>query len=259
MTFTIGTSPMADDFSKFKNLDFEGFKKLAEEPTLSIHEKIGFPNNYRRGKDVSILADIQEKLPKVAQKGTSLLDIGIGCGSLGLKLIEHCENVDIHLTAIDSNEVLKQLPNSKSMTKVAGQFPKNLDFINSNQNRFDSILCYSVFHYIFAKGQVFQFVDAALSMLGSGGSLLIGDIPNISKRKRFFSSPAGIKYHQEFTKTSSLPLVQFNNLESNEIDDSVLLAIVSRARQSGFDAYILKQNDSLPMVNRREDLLITKL
>src|SRR5256885_8167314 len=28
---------------------------------------------------------------------------------------------------------------------------------------------------------------------------LIGDIPNVSQRKRFFSSPAGIKFHQEFT------------------------------------------------------------
>lgn len=249
---------MSDDYSKFKNLDFDGFKKLANDPLLSLHEKIGFPDSYRDGKDEVILADIQGKLPKISKKGSTLLDIGIGCGSLGLKLIELCNKNEVRLTAMDSKEVLKQIPDSKCLTKVDGQFPKNMDFIKSNQNRFDSILCYSVFHYIFAEGQVFHFVDAALSMLASGGAFLIGDIPNISKRKRFFSSPAGVKSHQEFTKTSSLPNVEFNNLEFNEIDDSVLVSLMSRARQSGFEAYILKQNDSLPMANRREDLLITK-
>jgi hypothetical protein len=31
-----------------------------------------------------------------------------------------------------------------------------------------------------------------------------------------------------------------------------------RARNQGFEAYLLPQGDGLPMANRREDILITK-
>ncbi|MEM4297261.1 MAG: SAM-dependent methyltransferase, partial [Nitrososphaerota archaeon] len=122
----------------------------------------------------------------------------------------------------------------------------------------NAILVYSVLHHVFTEGDVFRFLDRSLSLLADGGEMLIGDIPNISKRKRFFSSQAGIRYHQAFTGTSEVPEVRFNTLEPGLIDDAVILSIILRCRLSGFDAYLLPQPDELPMSNRREDILIRR-
>lgn len=88
--------------------------------------------------------------------------------------------------------------------------------------------------------------------------MLIGDIPNVSKRKRFFASEAGIKFHQSFMQTDEIPDVDFRSVEFNRIDDAVLLGVIMRARAQGCDAYWLPQAEGLPMANRREDLLIAK-
>lgn len=88
--------------------------------------------------------------------------------------------------------------------------------------------------------------------------MLIGDIPNISKRKRFFSSENGISFHQNFTGTSEVPEVNFLQIEDDKIDDAVLLGLIMRVRAQGFDAYWLPQHGGLPMSNRREDILISR-
>jgi hypothetical protein len=88
--------------------------------------------------------------------------------------------------------------------------------------------------------------------------LLIGDVPNVSKRKRFFASAAGVRCHQQYTGTEELPEVTFNTIETSKIDDAVVFSILSRARAAGFDAYAMPQAAELPMANRREDILITR-
>ena len=88
--------------------------------------------------------------------------------------------------------------------------------------------------------------------------MLIGDIPNISKRKRFFSSVAGAHFHRAFTGQQRAPKTRFNTIERGHIDDAVVLGLLARARAAGFDAYLLPQKEDLPMANRREDLLIRR-
>jgi len=122
----------------------------------------------------------------------------------------------------------------------------------------DAILCYSVLHYVLVDTAFFRFLDVSLSLLAPGGQMLIGDIPNISKRKRFFASETGIRFHQEFMKTTELPDVGFNRIEHDQIDDAVVFSLLQRSRAQGFDAYVLPQNPALPMANRREDILITR-
>ena len=55
----------------------------------------------------------------------------------------------------------------------------------------DVILSYSVLHYVFVQQPLYEFLDTSLGLLADGGQMLLGDIPNVSKRKRFFSSAAG--------------------------------------------------------------------
>ena len=54
------------------------------------------------------------------------------------------------------------------------------------------------------------------------------------------------------------PEVAHNTIEPGVIDDAVVFAILQRARAAGFHAYVLPQPATLPMHNRREDILIVR-
>lgn len=248
-----------NDYSKFQNLTFDKFRELAQNTSLSAYEKIGFPDSYRAGYEEKIFSDISNKLHALTMTGKTILDIGPGCSELPYMLIELCRNQKHSLILIDSDAMLNQLPNEPFITKINACYPQDCDWLfEKYSSKIDAILTYSVFHYIFAEGNIFNFVDKSLSLLSEQGEILIGDIPNISKRKRFFSSTAGIQYHQNFTGTDEIPQIVFNTLDVNSIDDSVLLSVIMRCRNFGFDAYLLPQANDLPMANRREDIYIRR-
>jgi hypothetical protein len=245
--------------ARFADLDFEGFKALARDPSLSPNEKVGFPDSYRAGKEKLILRDIAGKLTGLGRKGKAVLDIGPGCSGVATSLIDLCRRRGHRLTLIDSAEMLALLPDAPSVSKIAGRFPDDCrDFLAAYRGRFDAILVYSVLQYVFAESNVFAFLDRSLELLADGGRLLIGDIPNQSMRKRFFSSESGIRFHQRFTGTDERPSIEHNVLEPGRIDDAVVLSLVQRARAAGFHAYLVPQAAALPMANRREDVLIVK-
>lgn len=241
-----------------KKIDFDEFKKLAKNADISKNERIGFPDSYRNGYEASIFDDIRTKLTNIEYHQGNILDIGCGCSDLPVMLMKHCSQQDQFLFLIDSEEMLNHLPNYQFVKKIPAQFPECKKFIDEFQEKFDCILIYSVLQYAFIEGSFFNFVDSALALLAPGGQLLIGDIPNISKRKRFFASQGGMEFHKNFMKTDEDPIVKFNQINPGEIDDSIILSILFRARLQGFDAYVLPQKSSLPMSNRREDILITR-
>lgn len=245
--------------SRFADLDFEGFRALARDPSLSPYEKVGFPDSYRAGKEKIILQDIARKLSNLRRKRRAVLDIGSGCSGLAALLIDRCRERGHELVLIDSSEMLSLLPDSSFVNKAVGRFPEDcLTFIDARRGSFDAILVYSVLQYVFAEADVFSFLDRALELLAEGGQLLIGDLPNQSMRKRFFGSASGVRFHLKFTGRSEKPLVVHNVLEPGRMDDAVVLSLVMRARAAGFHAYLLPQGRSLPMANRREDLLIVR-
>lgn len=244
---------------RFQNLDFAAFKELARDESLSPHEKIGFPDAYRARKETFIFDDIKTKLSNLEKGGQIIIDIGAGCGALAFLLVEHCLKNENTLVLIDSEEMLAQLPDDKKLIKVPAYYPNDCQsFLDEYAGRADAVLSYSVLHYVFDEGNLFKFLDATLGLLAVGGECLIGDIPNISKRKRFFASPNGVRFHQEFMNTTDEPTVEFNRIESGQMDDAVLLSLMTRARLAGFDAYILPQSHDLPMANRREDIFIKR-
>lgn len=252
------TKSRSDRLKIFEGIDFESFRAFAKDDSLSKYERIGFPDHYRRGREEEIFREISEKLRLHGKKGKTILDIGPGCSDLPVMLINLCRENDHSLTLVDSAEMLAHLPNDTFIRKVDAFFPNCPDAILELQGRVDVILCYSVLHYVIVDTSLFRFLDKALSLLSHGGLFLIGDIPNISKRKRFFSADAGIKFHKEFMKTTDPPIVSFNKIEHDQIDDAMVMAIMQRARAQGFDAYVLPQDGALPMANRREDILIAR-
>lgn len=248
----------ASESNPFANIGFEDFRRLAQDRHLSKYERIGFPDNYRAGHEAAIYTDIRSKLTNLDSHSRLVLDIGPGCSDLPLMLIEHCRTQQHQLHLIDSAEMLALLPEDAFIIKSAAFYPNCPDVIEKLRGNVDVILCYSVLHYILIDTAFFRFLDISLSLLAPGGQMLIGDIPNISKRKRFFASETGLCFHQEFMKTTDRPQVEFNNIEHDQIDDAVVFSLLQRTRAQGFDAYVLPQAVDLPMANRREDILITR-
>jgi cyclopropane fatty-acyl-phospholipid synthase-like methyltransferase len=243
--------------TRFAELTFDDFRRLATDETLSPYEKIGFPDSYREGHEPAIFADIEAKLPALGRAERQVvLDIGPGCSELPAMLRRRCEQRGHTLLLVDSEEMLAHHADGPRVRKFTGAFPECAGLADEFEGRVDAILAYSVLHYVFPHASVHAFLDEAMRLLAHGGHMLIGDIPNVSKRRRFFSSPAGREYHRRFTGSDEPPEVSFNAVEPDLIDDSVLMGLVARARASGCDAYLVPQAESLPMSNRREDLLV---
>jgi hypothetical protein len=249
------------DHSRFENLTFEDFRDLAGDNSLSRYEKIGFPDHYRSGHEENIFDDISSKLNCINRRGSIILDIGSGCSDLPVFMMNQANEQMQTLLLIDSQEMLDLLPAQEGVgdiRKIAAQYPDCPEIFNEFIGKVDGILVYSVFQYIFTQGNIFKFLDRSLELLAPHGRMLIGDIPNSSMRKRFLASASGIEYHMKYMNTQELPIVQYNHIETDVIDDAVLLGMVARARAAGFHAYIVPQASTLPMANRREDLLLIR-
>lgn len=243
----------------FSNLNFESFQRLAEDESLSPYERIGFPDPYRQGFEEAIFSDIRGKLRLLDSTEKTVLDIGPGCSNLSHMLIQHCAGQGHRLLLADSKPMLAHLPDEDFINKIPGMFPYTTEQITAiAPEGIDIILCYSVLQYIFIDTNVYDAVNAMVGLLKSGGEILIGDIPNASMRKRFFSSSRGIDYHKKFTGTDTLPNTEKDEQEQRKIDDSTVLSIITSIRKMGVDAYILPQSPGLPMANRREDILVRK-
>ncbi len=245
------------DYQRFKDLTYESFRELAQDEGLSCYQRIGFPDSYRKGREGPIFLDILSKLPALRGEGKVVLDVGPGCSELPRMLIEQCRVRRHTLILADSPEMLGRLPDEPFVVKVPGRYPASAEKLFAEYaGRVDALLTYSVLQYVFAEQPLFDFIDRSLGLLAEGGQFLIGDIPNVSKRKRFFASPAGVRQHREFTGSEEGPEVAFNVAEPGKLDDAVVLGILARCRAAGFDAYVVPQAPDLPMANRREDILI---
>lgn len=253
------TGPASVGPARFAQLDFDGFRALALDPDLSRHEKVGFPDDYREGREDAIFADIAGKLAALQRPAPRVLEIGPGCSELPRLLAERCARQGGQVTFVDSAEMLGLLPRWPHARYVAGRFPEALrDEMQALAGSFDAIVAYSVLQYVFAEGSVHAFVDTCLALLAEGGELLLGDVPNTTMRKRFFASAEGLATHRRYTGRDEAPAVHFNRLEPGAIDDGVVLGLLARARAAGFHAWVLPQGAALPMANRREDILIRR-
>lgn len=247
----------ADD-TRFANIGFEDFRRLAADPTLSSYEKIGFPDAYREGMEAAIHADILAKLPPLRRAGAVVLDVGPGCSDLPRMIIDDTQRLGQSLYLVDSAEMLALLPDREGLSKTAAFYPECPELLAALAGRVDAVIVYSVLQYIFVDTNLWRFLDATLALLAPGGHLLLGDIPNVSMRKRFFDSDTGKQFHRDFTGRDEDPVVAHNTVEPGVIDDAVVFALLQRARAAGFHGYVLPQPEALPMHNRREDVLIIR-
>lgn len=232
---------------------------MAKDGRLSCYEKIGFPDSYRKGSEKNIFDDIVSKVHALRGKGKVIADIGPGCSELPHMLIDLCERNQSTLILCDSDEMLSHLPDRHFIEKHPGKFPDSIAAIDRHIGKVDAVIVYSVMQHVFLDMNPFIFTDSAVSLLrDGGGELFLGDIPNITKRKRFFSSKAGIEMHKQFTGRDETPVVRFMELDEGKIDDAIVLSILQRYRNAGCESYVMPQGRHLPLATRREDILIVK-
>ncbi len=217
---------------------YEGFRQLARNPRLTAEEKIAFPVTYRRGHEDNIFEDIRRKLYRLEERDQTVVDIGCGVGGLTDRVVALCANqghrsgacyfpVDVGACAQrragdEGPRTYPRMPPRSGAQQTAGRYV---------------VLCYSVLHYVFLDTNLFRFVDSLMGLLRPGGLALLGDIPNVSKRKRFFSSENGIAFHKAFQATYEAPVVHHLAVEPDTIDDAVLAGLVARVQNAGCHGY----------------------
>jgi len=231
------------------NISFDDFRVLASRDGLKPNERIDDPLDLRTGKTDATFADILLKLPRLTERERVVVDIGPGCGAMPWALAAHCRRQAHRLWLIDSPEMLAHLPDTPGITKIPGKFPDIFGDLGLLIGKADAVLAYSMLHYVFEHDNIWEFFDRALALLASGGRLLLGDVPNWSKRKRMLCAQG-----QALPQTD----IRDGEIWPGGLSDGVLFGLMARATESGFDAYLLPQPPDLPMAERRVDLLFSR-
>lgn len=200
---------------------------------------------------------ISDTIQKLELKPTdNVLDIGSNVGSMSIPISYLVNSV----TCIDSPNLTKFIQEKKidNINLLSGDFLEvEID------NKFDKILVYGVLNCL-NEIDLYKFIDKCLTILNPGGILLFGDIPNISKKKRYLD-----KYQTNEEKESWNELISkedFSHLQEipkynseNKIaifDDDIILNMVKYIRNKDFNCYIINQKENLPFNKTREDIIV---
>jgi 2-polyprenyl-3-methyl-5-hydroxy-6-metoxy-1,4-benzoquinol methylase len=212
----------------------------------------------------TIVKDITLKLE--LDKADFLLDIGCGTGLITSQLFQNINTI----YALDNENMIKKFKelHPKEANKII--FFKG-NFLEVNlQLKVDKILCYSVIHYLKDKEEITAFIDKALTLLKSGGMILLGDLPNVSHKNRFLKTEFGKNFSEAFRAKETCGAntdesTKFDRIFSeskdsfSDFDDDFLIELIATYRRKGFPSYILPQNGERNAFGyTREDILIKK-
>ncbi|MEZ5813488.1 MAG: methyltransferase domain-containing protein [Alphaproteobacteria bacterium] len=232
---------------------FENYGKMAALGVDDVYQNGRY--KVQEGAQAEVPDDVMGKLR--IHPDDSFLDIGCG---LGLNLFPVAKIV-AHAAGCDHPNVIEKIENKEESAGIA--YHKG-DFNALNFDRkYTKILAYSVLHTMPNEAALYGFIDRAISLLEPNGILLLGDIANTDKKKRFTGSARGLafqkQWEQEFGAEKFDEASADWGLEHGNavvIDDDFLLRIIKHIRQAGMHAYTLDQPQSLPFGNTREDIVI---
>ncbi len=233
---------------------FENFGRLAKNP-LSFTEIAGW-YAFQAGTERYILFDIMRQLKLVPSD--DLLEIGCGAGNnlIPFSFFAHSATGVDHQALL---KVLKKRIKNTSIRCIPGNF---LDV--KIPGHFSKIIVYSVLHYLSNEKEVLFFIDKAVKLLLPGGKLLLGNIPNIDRKKRFLASPRGKifeKKWQAMKKKENIDIVFSNFFKEKNviIGDTLINKIIKTYSVKEFRAKSLKQSLGAPFSHTRENILISRL
>ncbi len=185
-----------------------------------------------------------------------LLEIGCGPGTLLIPLAFRCQLA----VGIDNAPMLRRLherlAGPPTIESIAGNF-LDLDV----NRRFDAILVYATLHYLASTEEAERLVRKAAALLAPSGRMLLGDLPNADKKRRFDRSPAGIEFAVTWARRMAdepMPtlLLPPDDELIGSFTDADVLRLLAALRSRGYETYLLPQAAELPFGHTREDILV---
>jgi len=213
----------------------------------------GRPKEHKNSEK-KIFLDIKNKLD--LKRNDNLIDIGCGAGPVCDYIVKYAKENKINLTLNDIPEVIdflkKRYKKNNKIRYISGEFQKK-----KIKNKFNKVLCYSV---IQCTNNPKAFFDRILNITCDQSLILIGDIPNTSKKKRFLLSKFGRKFEEKRIRKKIVNLSAYlkKNKQNTFINDELIKNFLIKSKKKGFNFFILKQNKNLPFSYTREDILIEK-
>ena len=202
-----------------------------------------------------IVPDVVKKL--LLKPTDSLLDIGCNCGQLTIPMSFLCKKV----VGVDGG-VISRL--RERITGIDNIFTIEGDFREVQiDEKFDCILIYSVLVYMDSYEDKLKFILKAADLLKPGGRLLVGDVINVSTKKRFENSEdfnivgkEYKKYKNEMNEEDEKKSNAHGPLLENILDDEMLMRLLLDIRRAGYESFILPQDKDMPFGYTRQDILV---
>ncbi len=237
------------------SISFKNYSHIASLSNMSNTEVAG-RFAFQQEAERKILSDLLVKLD--LEVSDSLLEIGCGPGNLLVPLSGFCDKA----AGIDNEAAITRLKNRFAKDAELTCIPGNFLEMNLPTSHFDKILIYGVLQYLSNRDEVLDFIGRALSILKPGGRMLLGDLPNISKKSRFVNSESGREIAKNWAEQikdagGKHPL---EKMESDSqlitFDDALVLDLIAFIRGKGFESFLLPQPLGLPFGGSREDILV---
>lgn len=200
-----------------------------------------------------------EVMKKIELKTTdSLLDIGCNCGDVTIPLSFMCDKVTVVDGPGPIARIKRRTSDYNKFTYVEGDFLE-VDI----QEKFDCIIAIGVLLYVNPFEKKVEFIQKALDMLKPGGRLLISDIVNNDRKKRFANSEKGKEVDQAYREKFQLfteedVAISKHKFEGEFLNDVQLMEVLLKFRERGYETYLLPQSPELPFGYTRDDILIKK-
>lgn len=160
--------------------------EASSDPSLKIYEDTGLKQTDE--EVASWVANTVERIRNLHPK--RVLELGCGTGLVTLKLAPCCEEYwasDFSQAAVrnlerrlESNQ--QMMPNIHLFTQAAN------DFRGVPQRYFDVVVLNSVVEYLTSAAYLVAVLEGAIQVLGDGGVVFLGDVPNLWLQRVFHTS-----------------------------------------------------------------------
>ncbi len=186
-----------------------------------------------------IAEDIKQKINLKASD--TLLDVCCGNGILSVELARHCKQ----LTAIDFSDLLITQA-KKNQAKNNIHFMQG-DALNLDINtQFDKIVLYFSFQYFDTYDKGFLVIKNLKKHLKPNGNILLGDIPNATKKHIYYN-----------TLQKKIRLIKQTFLKQNDMGKFWSETEMNKiCEQLNLQGELITQKQELPFYNYRFDYLI---
>lgn len=235
-------------------ITFENYGKTAQredDPTVLAGRYA-----IQRRAERLIVMDVARKLD--IQPDDRLLEIGCGPGNILIPL----SFMVASSVGMDHPAVCRRLRTRFRDDQIRTIGCNFLDYTTAADDAFDKVLIYSVISTLSDQAEAMVFLDKAVTLVAPGGRLLLGDIANADRKRRFLNTEMGHRFEVawreemparvDHDESSDCPPVE----RTFQPTDRFIRYVLEHYRARGFEVHALSQPSELPFGHTREDILI---